>query len=94
MDSFWQGILTSSIVMVAFLVLLLIFYYVSTYMGLKRRRDYLKNFQEQLKPGKQVLFAGGILGKIVSIGEEYVTVEIAKDNKIKVSRYGIQEIVE
>jgi len=94
MDSFWQGILTSSIVVVGFLVLLLVFYYITTYIGLKRRRDYIKDFQEQLKPGKKILFAGGILGKIVSVGEEYVTVELAKGNNIKVSRYGIQEIVE
>lgn len=93
-SSFWQSILTSSIVVVGLLVLLIVFYYVTTYVGLKRRRDYVKSFQEQLKPGKKVLFAGGILGKIVKMNEEYVTVEVDKGYNLKVSRYGIQEIIE
>lgn len=92
--NFWQGILTSSIVLVGLLVLLVVIYYITSYVGLKKRRDYMKKFQEQLKPGKNVLFGGGIVGKIVSIGDEYAMIEVTKGNNFKVARYAIQEIVE
>ena len=93
MGDLWGGILTSSIVVVAFFALFLIYYYVSSYFGLKKRRDYVRKFQEELKPGVKVLFGGGIVGKITKTDKEYLSVEISKGLEIQVSRYGIQEII-
>ena len=94
MDKFWNGILTSSIVVATFLIALLVFYYVMSYLGLKRRKDYLEDFQKRLKPGVKVLFAGGILGKVVALEEQFLTIEISKGNSLQVSRYSVTDIVE
>ena len=93
MDNFWGNMLTSSLAVATFFILLLVFYYVYSYLGLKKRREYLKSFHEKLKPGIKVLFAGGIVGKIVKIEDEFITLEVSAGNNIEVSRYGIQEIL-
>jgi len=94
MNNIWDNIFASSMVVAAFLLALVLFYFISTFLGLKKRRKYIQEFQESLKVGKKVLFGGGIVGKIVKMDDEYLTVEINKDNNISVSRYGIQEIIE
>jgi len=94
MNTLWDNILASSIVVAAFLVALLIFYYITTYIGLKKRRKFILEFQEKLKVGKKVMFGGGMVGKIIKMDDEYLTVEINKGNNAIVSRYGILEIVE
>lgn len=94
MDNFWNGVFISSIVLAAFLLILMIFYYIVSFLGLKKRRAYMKTLQESLKPGVKVLFSGGLMGRIVKIGEEYVDVELNKGLVVTISRYGIQEIVE
>ena len=94
MNEFWMNVLTSSIVVVAFIVVFLAIYAISSASGMKKRRQYVKKFQESLKPGKKVVLTGGLVGKIVKMGEEYLTIEIAKGLTVSVSRFGVQEVVE
>ena len=46
----------------------------------------------ELKIGSQVMFAGGIYGKVVGIEDETVNVEVAKGTVIKISRFAIQSL--
>jgi len=94
MNNLWDNILASSIVVAAFLVALIVFYYVTTYLGLKKRRNFILEFQEKLKIGKMIMFGGGMVGKIIDMDDEFLIVEINKGNNATVSRYGIIEIVE
>lgn len=48
----------------------------------KEHREMLKNLQK----GDKVITAGGIIGKIVGITEDTLTLEVGENMKIKVSR--------
>lgn len=61
--------------------------------NVRKRRDELSQVHTELHIGSQVLFAGGIYGKIVGIEEETVNIEVAKGMVLKVSRYAIQSLI-
>lgn len=89
----WEVVLWTCItvaVLVGICTLILIFI---SAKNLKKRTSALKDVHVELKPGMEVMFSGGIYGKVVSVGKEKVEVEIAKNTVIIVSRYSIQNIV-
>ncbi len=62
--------------------------------NVRKRRKTMGEVHTELKIGSQVMFAGGIYGKVVGIEEETVNVEVAKSTVIKISRYAIQTLVD
>jgi preprotein translocase subunit YajC len=61
--------------------------------NIKKRTSELKDVHVELKPGMKVMFCGGVYGKVISVGEEKIEIEIAKNTVITVSRYSIQNIL-
>ncbi|MGV2644354.1 preprotein translocase subunit YajC, partial [Clostridium perfringens] len=61
--------------------------------NIKKRTSELKHVHVELKPGMKVMFCGGVYGKVISVGEEKIEIEIAKNTVITVSRYSIQNIL-
>lgn len=75
----------------AFLPLLLIivvFYFFMIRPQMRKQKE-LKNYREALQKGDKVVTTGGIYGKIISISENTVDVEIARDVTIKIDKYAI-----
>ena len=62
--------------------------------NVRKRREELGEVHTELKIGSQIMFAGGIYGKVVGIEEETVNVELAKSTVIKISRYAIQTLID
>ncbi len=62
--------------------------------NVRKRREALGEVHTELKIGSQVMFGGGIYGKVVGLEEETVNVEVAKSTVIKISRYAIQTLVD
>ena len=62
--------------------------------NVRKRRTELSEVHTELKIGSQVMFAGGIYGKVVGIEEETVNVEVAKGTVIRISRYAIQTLID
>ena len=62
--------------------------------NLRKKRESLGEVHTELKVGSQIMFAGGIYGRVVGIDaeKETVNVEVAKNTVIKMSRYAIQSI--
>ena len=60
--------------------------------NVRTRRESLQEVHTELHIGSQVMFAGGIYGKVVGIEDETVNVEVAKSTVIKISRYAIQSL--
>ena len=58
----------------------------------RKRRTELTEVHTELKIGSQVMFGGGIYGKVVGIEDETVNVEVAKGTVIKISRFAIQSL--
>jgi preprotein translocase subunit YajC len=89
----WEVILWTCItvaVLVGIAAIILIFI---SAKNLKKRTSALKDVHVELKPGMKVMFCGGIYGKVVSVAQEKVEIEMAKNTVITVSRYSIQNIV-
>jgi preprotein translocase subunit YajC len=43
--------------------------------------------------GDEVVTAGGILGRVVEVGEQFLTLEIAENVRIKVQRFQVSSLV-
>jgi preprotein translocase subunit YajC len=55
----------------------------------QKRQKETKAMLEALKVGDEVISAGGILGKVVKVGDAYVTLEIADNTQMVVQRAAI-----
>lgn len=60
--------------------------------NVRKHRTELTEVHTELKIGSQVMFGGGIYGKVVGIEDETVNVEVAKGTVIKISRFAIQSL--
>lgn len=72
----------------AFLPLIIIFviFYFLLILPQQRKMKKHRQFLEALEKGKMIVTTGGIHGKITGLTENIVTLEIANDVKIKISR--------
>lgn len=62
-------------------------------VNMKKRREQMAGIHTTLAIGSKVMFAGGIYGKVVRLGdEEVIGVEIAPKTIIDISRFSIQAI--
>ena len=64
-------------------------------VNMKKRRQQIGDIHTTLTVGTKVMFAGGIYGKIVRMGDdEVIGVEIAPRTIVEISRFAVQEIVQ
>jgi preprotein translocase subunit YajC len=56
---------------------------------MKRAKEH-KQMVEALQKGDEVVTAGGVVGRITKVAEQYVTLEIAPDTEIVVQRTSVQ----
>lgn len=62
-------------------------------LNMKKRRQQVADIHTTLTVGSKVMFAGGIYGKVVRVGEdEVIGVEIAPKTIIDISRFSVQAI--
>jgi preprotein translocase subunit YajC len=77
---------------IGFLPIILMFvllYFLMIRPQMKRAKE-TKAMIEALQKGDEVITAGGVLGRISKLGEQYVTLEIAPDTEIVVQRAAVQ----
>ena len=84
-----QNSLVSLLPMVALFV---IFYFLLIRPQQKRQKEH-KNMVAGLAKGDEVVTMGGVLGKITSVDENFVTLEIAKGMEVKVQRVAVQAMM-
>ena len=75
------------------LLMILIFYFL-LYRPQKRAHDERNKMLAALKVGNQVITLGGIYGTITKLSDEVVTVKIAANVEVNVSRNAINGVVE
>ncbi|MEL7569642.1 MAG: preprotein translocase subunit YajC [Eubacteriaceae bacterium] len=81
----------------SFFPFLLIIMFVLIYMvSMRPQRKQYKNLQakrEMMKKGDKVVTAGGIHGKVFSVKDNYVIIEVMPDNvKMKINKSSISEV--
>ena len=89
MADFGANVLSSSVALLGLLVIMGLIYTIWSQINMKKKQKYFKELHTELKPGQEVLFAGGIYGTVEG---EKVQIKVRSGAVVDVSRYAIQEI--
>ena len=81
--------------LLTFLPMIAIFvvFYVLLIRPQQKKQKEARAMLDALEKGNEVVTAGGILGRIVKIDEQYVTVEIAPNTQMVVQRGAISQLL-
>lgn len=90
----WNAILWCCVTIAFLIICFLVIYYVVSARMMKKRRADLVQMLDSIKPGKDILFAGGIKGKVIKAGEEYLVVEVSKGVELTISRLSVNQVLE
>jgi preprotein translocase subunit YajC len=77
----------------AFPVILLVLFYVMLIRPQSKRAKEHRSMQSALSKGDEVVTDGGIMGKIINITDNAITVEIADKIEVKVRREAIGSVL-
>ena len=81
------GVLGSPLLMIAVMIAVMYFIIIRPQQKqAKKHRDMIAELQK----GDEVVALGGLLGKIVDIDEQYVTLKISQETQIIVQRQSVQ----
>ena len=76
------------------MLLLIALFYVMMIRPQQRKEKERRKMIDELRAGKKVVFAGGLMGRIVEAKEKTFKIEIAGDVVIEVARAAVQTVVE
>jgi preprotein translocase subunit YajC len=82
------GIESLLLIVLMFVVL----YFLMIRPQMKRAKEH-KQLIEALQKGDEVIAAGGVLGRISKLGENYITLEVADNVEIQVQRPAVQLVL-
>ncbi len=74
------------------ILLLVVFYFLLIRPQQKRAKEH-KQMVETLKKGDEVVTTGGMLGKILEVGENFILVEAAEGIQLKVQRQAVSAVM-
>ena len=69
-----------------------IFYFLLIRPQQKKQKEH-QAMLSKIAAGDEVVTAGGILGRIVEVGDNFITLEIADNVRIKVQRFQVTSLV-
>ena len=75
-----------------FVIIFVLFYFMLIRPQMKRAKGQ-KKMIESLQKGDEVITAGGLLGKIIKVGEQFVSLEIADNVTIQVQKQTVQTLL-
>ncbi|MEQ1440410.1 preprotein translocase subunit YajC [Fontimonas sp. SYSU GA230001] len=74
------------------ILLVVLFYFMLIRPQMKRNREH-RDMLAKIAKGDEVVTAGGIAGKVVNIGEAYLSVEIADNVAVKVQKSSVTSVL-
>ncbi|MEZ0537702.1 preprotein translocase subunit YajC [Caldicellulosiruptoraceae bacterium PP1] len=75
------------------IVLMFVLFYVMLIVPQRRRDKQFREMLNSLIVGDEVVTTGGIIGKIVSIKDDTITIEVGADKvKLKVYKWAVKEV--
>ena len=80
---------TPLIMMAVFVV---IFYFLLIRPQQKKQKEH-QAMLGKIAAGDEVVTAGGILGKVIEVGDNFLTLEIADNVRVKVQRFQVTSLV-
>jgi preprotein translocase subunit YajC len=89
----WEVILWTCITIAVLLGIFGLILSIISAVNMKKRRKDIGDIHTTLTVGSRIMFAGGIYGKVVRMGEgEIIGVEVAPKTIIEISRFAVQAI--
>ncbi len=88
-DAAPQGNLLSFLPLI---VIFVVFYFLLIRPQMKRAKEH-KALVTQLATGDEVVTTGGMLGKITSVGDSFVTIELAENVKVKLQKHAVASVM-
>ena len=74
------------------IILVVVFYFLLIRPQMKRNKEH-RQMLEKIAKGDEVVTGGGLAGRVVGIGEAYVTLEVADNVSIKVQKQAITSVL-
>jgi len=68
------------------LILVFVVFYFFMIRPQMRKQKEMTNYRNSLKKGDKVVTTGGIYGKIYEVKDNYVTIDVGNDIKLKVDK--------
>jgi preprotein translocase subunit YajC len=78
--------------LILMLVFFAVFYFIVLRPQMKRAKEH-RTLLSQLAKGDEVVAAGGLLGRVVDIGDAFITLELADNVAIKVQKQAITAVL-
>src|SRR5262252_2167774 len=77
----------------AMMVLMVVLFYFMLIRPQQKKQKEHQAMLSKLAAGDEVVTAGGILGRIVEVGDNFISIEVADNVRIKVQRYQVTTLV-
>lgn len=78
--------------MLPLLLMFVVLYFVMIRPQMKRQKE-TRNMLAALAKGDEVATAGGVLGRITELGDQYMTLEIAAGVNVRVQRNAVIQVL-
>ena len=90
----WEVILWTCVTLAVLMGIVGLALSIVSAVNMRKRRKQVGEIYTTLAVGSKVIFGGGILGKVVRMGEgEFIGVEVAPKMILEISRFAVQQIV-
>jgi preprotein translocase subunit YajC len=81
--------------LMSFLPMILMFvalWFIMIRPQMKKQKE-LKAMVEAIKTGDEIITAGGILGKVTKVTEQYIVVEVTAGSEITMQRHAVSQVL-
>ena len=75
------------------LVAIIVVFYLFLVRPQNKRAKEQKEMLTKIAAGDEVATAGGILGKVVEVGDQYLTLEIANGVSVKLQKFQVSQLL-
>jgi preprotein translocase subunit YajC len=74
------------------IIIFVIFYFLLIRPQMKRAKEH-RQLVSNLAKGDEIVTSGGLLGKILDVGDTFVTVELADNVVVRVQRHAVTSVM-
>ena len=78
--------------MLPFVLLFVLLYFLMIRPQAKKQKEH-KTMLEALQKGDEVVAGGGVLGKVIHVGDQFVTIEISSGTEVLVQKPAVQTVL-
>ncbi len=89
----WNIVLISVITFAVMIGLLMTVYTLISAKNIKKQRTRMPDLVSELKSGTKVMFAGGLIGTVVSKDDNFAKLRIDNNTVVEVAIYSISTII-